>query len=391
MKNLRGIIVAAVFLALTVILKIAAEHFGLLVGMAYPFASKTFIELMAAKTGVLDFCLWQVILALYLLACLVGLALAVLFRKNLLRWLGWVLAPASVAVFLFTAIWGINYYNKPLEDSMKMPVKETYSVEELKEAAVFYRQQAEAVSAEAARDENGDLRLPALEQMNDIANQAYTNLVWKYSVFAGPKITVKELGWKDQFHNMGVDGVAMALTGEAAVNLNQYPTRIPFNICHEIAHLLAIAREDEANFAAYLACDFSKDPTFRYSGNLEAFLFCADRLYEIDRAAWSEVWRDASDTIRRDVERLNQVQEQQNGTAQQAVDAVNNAYLQSNGQEEGVKTYSHVTDLLVAWYQDQYVVDTTPPPTEFNPLNYDDVFGAKTTESTEPTETTKEG
>ncbi len=388
MKNLRGIIVAAVFLALTFILKIAAEHFGLLVGMAYPFASKTFIELMAARTEVFDFCLWQVILGLYLLACLVGLALAVMFRKNLLRWLGWVLAPASVAVFLFTAVWGVNYYNKPLEESMKMPVKETYTSAELKEAALFYRQQAETISAEVTRDENGDLSLPAMEQMNDTANRAYNNLVWKYSVFAGPRITVKELGWQEQFHEMGIDGVAMALTGEAAVNLNQYPTRIPFSICREMAHLLAIAREDEANFAAYLACDFSQDPTFRYSGNLEAFLFCADRLYEIDRASWSEVWRDASDTTRRDVERLSRAQEQRQGMAQQAVDAVNDAYLQSNGQEEGAKTYSQVTDLLVAWYQDQYVVDTTPPPTEFDPLNYDDVFN---TESTEPTETTEEG
>lgn len=388
MKNLRGIIVAAVFLALTVALKIAAEHFGLLVGMAYPFASKTFIELMAARTEVFDFCLWQVILALYVLACVVGLALAVLFRKNLLRWLGWVLAPASVAIFLFTAVWGVNYYNKPLEESMKLPVKETYSTEELKEAALFYRQQAETISAEVTRDENGELSLPTLEEMNDIANEAYTNLVWKYSVFAGPKITVKELNWKDQFYKMGVDGVAMALTGEAAVNLDQYATQIPFNVCHEMAHLLAIAREDEANFAAYLACTFSDNPTFRYSGNLEAFLFCADKLYEIDRAAWSEVWRDASDGIRHDVEQLNQVQEQRQGKVQQMAETVTDTYLQSNGQEEGTKTYSNVTTLLVAWYQDQYMVDTTPPPTEFDPLNYNDVFS---TEATEPTEPTEEG
>ena len=48
MKNLRGIIVAALFFFLTLVLRWAAEQFGLLMGMAYPFFSKTFMEFLGA-------------------------------------------------------------------------------------------------------------------------------------------------------------------------------------------------------------------------------------------------------------------------------------------------------------------------------------------------------
>ena len=384
MKNLRGIIVAALFFFLTLVLRWAAEQFGLLMGMAYPFFSKTFMEFLGAAVGKFDFCLWQVIVGVFAVAVVVSLGLTILFRGNLLRWLGWVLAPVSIVYFLFTAVWGLNNYTKPLSESMKLPVSD-YTVEELKEAAIFYRQQADRLASTVSRDEKGDIVLPTLEEMNETATQGYNNLVWSYSVFAGPRGPVKELGWSSLFSAFGTDGVTIGLTGEAAVNMEQYGSRIPFNICHEIAHLCAIAREDEANFAGYLACEKSDDPLFRYSGYLEAFLFCADSLYDASTTAWQEAWAGASEALRHDVEQLNQVAASREGPVQDQASAVYNDYLVANGQENGVASYGQVTDLLLAWYQDQYVIDDTPEPTQFNPYSYEDVFG-ETQPVTEPTE-----
>lgn len=386
MKNLRGIIVAAVFFVLTLILRWAADQFGLLVGMAYPFFSKTVVEFMGAAVGKYSFCVWQAIVAVFLVAVVVSLGCTILLRGNLLRWLGWVLAPASIAYFLFTAVWGLNNYTKPLSESMKITVSD-YTVNELKEATIFYRQQADKLSGTIERDENGDVVLPSLEEMSATAAQGYNNLVWSYSVFAGPRGPVKELGWSSLFSSFGTDGVTVGLTGEAAVNLEQYGSRIPFTICHEMAHLCAIAREDEANFAGYLACEKSEDPLFRYTGYLEAFLFCSDTLYDVSTTAWQDAWAGASDELRHDVEQLNQVAASREGPVKDQASAIYNDYLVANGQENGVASYAQVTDLLVAWYQDQYVIDDTPEPTQFNPYSYEDVFG-----STEPvTEATEEG
>ncbi|MFR8332178.1 MAG: DUF3810 family protein [Oscillospiraceae bacterium] len=116
MRNLRGIIVAAVFGVLTWLMQQLAQHYSLLLDMAYPFASKTVQELLGGWSARVDFCVWQVILGVFLVAVAVSIGLMILFRWNFFRWLGWVLAPVSIAYFLVTCVWGLNYYNRPIQE-----------------------------------------------------------------------------------------------------------------------------------------------------------------------------------------------------------------------------------------------------------------------------------
>ena len=66
MRNLRGIIVAGVFGVLTWLVQQLAQRYSLLLDMAYPFASKTVQELLGGWSAGVDFCVWQVILAVFL-------------------------------------------------------------------------------------------------------------------------------------------------------------------------------------------------------------------------------------------------------------------------------------------------------------------------------------
>jgi len=61
-------------------------------------------------------------------------------------------------------------------------------------------------------------------------------------------------------------------TGEANVNISMPHTSIPFTACHEMAHQIGFAREDEANFIAYIACKNHPSPDFQYSGILSALI-----------------------------------------------------------------------------------------------------------------------
>lgn len=174
MKNLRGIIVAAVFGALTVLLQQLAQRYSLLLDMAYPFASKTVQEVLSEWSGGVDFCVWQVILAVFLIAVVVSIGLMILFRWNFFRWLGWVLAPVSIAYFLFTCVWGLNYYNRPIQESMKLETGD-YTVADLRDATEFYRQQADRLAGQMNRDENGDLILADLDALNQSLETAFDN------------------------------------------------------------------------------------------------------------------------------------------------------------------------------------------------------------------------
>lgn len=387
MKNLRGIIVAAVFGVLTWLLQQLAHHYSLLLDLAYPFASKTIQELLGSWTSKVDFCVWQVILAVFLVAVVVSIGLMILFRWNFFRWLGWVLAPVSIVYFLFTGLWGLNYYNRPISESMKLEAGD-YTIADLRDATQFYREQADKLAGQMPRDTNGDLVLEDLEKLNETLKTGFDNLVWDYSIFAGSRGPVKKLGWSGLFSRMGTAGVTIGLTGEAAVNMEEYPATIPFNMCHEVAHLLAIAVEDEANFAAYLACEYSDDPVFQYSGYMAAYVYCSNALYEEDRSAWQEIRSKASAELLHDLNANNEVYQKNAGAVRDKAQEVYGDYLQSNGQTEGLASYHMVTGLLVAWHQEKYVEHDETEPTIFNPYDYDEVFPAGTApvETTEATE-----
>lgn len=391
MRNLRGIIVAAVFAALTMILVWVADRFDILMGMAYPFMSKTALELVGAWTSQFTFNLWQVAVAIFAVVTLASLGLAILFRWNLLRWLGCILVPVSVAIFLNTAVWGLNYYTKPIGEGMKLEVSE-YTVSDLKEAALYYRDQAMLLADQVPRDENGDLVVGDLAQLNQVTAQSYDDLVWKYSIFAGSRGPIKELGWSELLSRVGIDGVTVGLTGEAAINLNQSSATIPFKMCREMAKLLAFAREDEANFAAYLACEHSKDVAFRYSGYLNAFQYCSNALYDTSKSAWREVWEDVSDTVYHDVNAINAYAAATEGETQVQIQAIYDGMLQALGDETGIDAYGEVTDLLVAWYIDQYRPVEEVEENPFNPTDYNWVFPTEPPEeTTDGTEATEEG
>ena len=352
MRNLRGIIVAGVFGVLTWLVQQLAQRYSLLLDMAYPFASKTVQELLGGWSAGVDFCVWQVILAVFLVAVVVSIGLMVLFRWNFFRWLGWVLAPVSIAYFLFTCLWGLNYYNRPIQESMKLKAGD-YTVADLRDATQFYREQADRLAGQMKRDANGDMVLENLDTLNQSVKAGYDNLVWDYSIFAGSRGPVKALGWGSLFSRFGTSGVTIGLTGEAAVNMEEYSATIPFNMCHEVAHLLAIAVEDEANFAGYLACEYSGDPVFQYSGYMMAYLYCSNELYKTDQEAWQQIRSQASAELLHDLNANNAVFQENQGPVRDTAQTVYHDYLQSNGQEEGVETYNMVTGLLVAWHQEK--------------------------------------
>ncbi len=379
MKNLRGLIVSAVICLLTVILYQIAARFDVLMDMAYPFFSKTAMEILGGFTGKLDFCLWQVALAVYAVIVLVSLTLVILFRGNLLRWLGAVLVPLTVAGFLLCGLWGLNYHNKPVAESMKLEVR-SYSLAELREAAEYYRDQAERMSNWVQRDEAGDIVAPSLEEMNRAVSKSYDNLVWRYSVFAGPRTPVKELGWSGLFTSMGIDGLTVGLTGEAAVNPEQYAATLPFSMSRETACLMSFARQEEANFAAYLACEHSESILFRYSGYLNAFLYCSNTIYEVSKTDWYEVWEGVSDELRHDVDAMNRFAAAGKEETKEQLQTAYGTYLEKIGEKEG-----KVTDLLVAWYNDQYRPVEEVPENPFDPTDYDWVFPTETVpEETDP-------
>ena len=155
------------------------------------------------------------------------------------------------------------------------------------------------------------------------------------------------------FSYMGFTGIFMAFTAESNVNPETFSASLPFTMCHELAHRLTVAAEDEANFCAFLACRENPDPAFQYSCWYSAFIYTYNALYKVDKSAASEIWNAMSATVREDCLRANAHYDQFEGQVQEVANKANDAYLKAFREESGVQSYGEVADLLIAWYLQQ--------------------------------------
>ena len=96
-----------------------------------------------------------------------------------------------------------------------------------------------------------------------------------------------------------ITGVYTFFTGEANINVAFPDYTIPYTAAHELAHQRGIAREDEANFVAFLVCNESDDPYIRYSAYLNLYEYVASSLYSAD----PELYFDVRYTIPLDIRR----------------------------------------------------------------------------------------
>ena len=87
-------------------------------------------------------------------------------------------AAAAIVYMLHTAIFGLNYYAGELADDIHLDVRE-YSVTELKEATVYYRDIAGKLAHKVARNADGTPKYPSFEEM---AEQTFKNAEKVYRI-----------------------------------------------------------------------------------------------------------------------------------------------------------------------------------------------------------------
>jgi hypothetical protein len=90
-------------------------------------------------------------------------------------------------------------------------------------------------------------------------------------VYRNPSVKPSLFSWPGVF--LGFAGYYNPFSSEAQVNTRNPLFTQPYTTCHEIAHQLGYAKENEANFVGFLAARNSPDPTFRYSVYLDLFLY----------------------------------------------------------------------------------------------------------------------
>lgn len=348
-KAIARTIASAILLVLTGLMVACAVYAPEFVFSFYPALSRRACAAISAVTGVFPFPVFEVLIVLAVLWAVYTLVRVIARHHGLVRWLSGLLLGASVGVFLFVGLWGLNHFGPTLGEKLGLTVRE-YSAAELEEAAYYFKDQAAALADTLPQNADGTTKLSDFDTLAALAPDGFTALAERYDVFDGAAAPVKRLLGGRIFSYMGTTGIFVCLTGESCVNPETFTSSLPQTMCHEIGHRMGCAAEDEANFCGFLACTANPSAEFQYSGYYSAFIHCYNALYQVDREAASALWDAAGERLQTDIRAANAHYSQFEGKVQSAAQAVNDAYLKTFAEELGVQSYGAVTDYLLAWY-----------------------------------------
>ena len=392
MKYWTGFLAAGIIGAITWALMRLAEKFEALVDMIYPYLSRNVLDILAKWSSGVNFCLWQMGALVIGLLVIASIVLMIVMKWNPVRWLGWVLTAAAAIYFLNTLVFGLNYYAGPLAEDIRLEVRR-YDVEELTNATVYYRDKANFLAKQVKRDASGDVAFEEFDVLAKKAGDGFHTLVYKFSypVFAGSTVPVKELGWSDMYTSMGITGVTMGITGEAAVNPQIPAVSIPFTMCHEMAHRMSIANERDANFAGFLASMANEDIQYQYSAYFMAYRYCYSALLSVNAQAAARVSGEVNAELQHDMDSYTRLfSTRQNKAATKVANTANDTYLRTSGDSSGIGSYGEVTDLLVSWHYQRVVLPSiTTTEKKFDPydetqVDLSGIVNAKDPKPTEP-------
>lgn len=372
MKYWRGYLAALILYLMAAAVNAFAKAHTALVDMIVPYMTRFLQGYLAEWTASVSFCLWQVAVMVAIALALASLVLMIILRWNPIQWFGWILACVAGVYFLYACFWGMNYYASPLAEDVRLEVTE-YTVSELTRTTAYYRDEANRLAKQVNRNADGTLKMGSFEELAEKAGSGFQSLVYDqgYPVFAGSTLPVKQLGWSDYYTSVGICGITVALTGEAAVNPQIPVVSMPFTMCHEMSHRMSIAVERDANFAAYLAAVSNENVEYQYSANYMAFRYCYITLASVDSAAASRVMAEANSLLKSDFSSYDAFfNAKENKKATEISDKANDTYLKASGDSDGVASYGNVTDLLVNWYLEK--IEYEPPvdeETQFDPFD----------------------
>lgn len=357
MKYWRGYLVAAIIAAITWALTQFAQAHRVLVDMIYPYVTRMIITSMSQWSGAMDFCLWQVLLIGLILAIVASIVLMIVLRWNPIQWFGWVLTAISCIVFLQTAIYGLNQYASPLADDVRLEIMD-YTVSELNEATIYFRDKANELALRVTRDEKGNPDFGTFEELAEKAGAGFEVLTYQeaISVFAGSTVPVKKLGWSGIYTAQGVSGVTVPLTGEAAVNPSVPSAAMPFAMCREMAYRMSIYTEADASFAAFLAGIYNPDPAFQYSAYMMAYNYCYEALSSVPtstaQACAAQTDQGVNQQLRGDLEECEKFFGNRKSSSNVQDTTQPQTTRELNAQVDLIEfsEYTDVSDLLASWY-----------------------------------------
>ncbi|WBX74811.1 DUF3810 domain-containing protein [Tenacibaculum pacificus] len=256
----------------------------------------------------------------------------------------------SLIYFCFYAFWGLNYFREPLAKNLNLQ-QATYTTEQLVETTEKIVFELNKIHLQITNNDTIKIQVPYTQkEIYGLATNGYLNLSNKY-----PQLTYKNPSIKNSLVSLfqsynGTSGYISPITGEAQINDMIPKTGYPATTCREMAHQIGWAAENDANFVGFLASVANNDLYFQYSGYRMAYIYCINQVYKRDKKIAKSIKNSVNKGIYKDFSNSRLHWKQFKNPIEPYFKKGYNSYLKANNQSKGIKSYSYVVDLLIAYF-----------------------------------------
>ncbi|MFN2438510.1 MAG: DUF3810 domain-containing protein [Chitinophagaceae bacterium] len=246
----------------------------------------------------------------------------------------------------FNLLWGLNYNRQGIAKQLALNVQ-PYSIEDLQHLIVslqqrlcFYGDKVDSIK-----------RLPLNKNKNLFKEglATYQKAEKQFSFLNYNYPSIKASLYTPLGHLFGFTGYYNPFSAEAQIKTTIPVFLKPFVLSHEMSHQLGYAKENEANFIAFLTSKNSVNPEFRYSAYFEMWLYANRELskFDFERARLFQLT--AHQQVKKDYRNYMQYIYDTRNVVEPFVSVFYDNYLKANNQPKGNRTYSEVIAWLIAY------------------------------------------
>ncbi len=277
--------------------------------------------------------------------------LKLLKSRQVQEYLSWILfrkyLKLVLAIYLvFNISWGLNYNRLGIASQLGLDVQ-TYATKDLidltnalQQRLCFYGDRVDSLN-----------RLPLNNNRTLFKGgiMAYEKAKEVYPFFKYSFPSIKPSMYTPFGHYFGFTGYYNPFSGEAQIKTSIPVFIKPFVVCHEMAHQLGYAKENEANFVSFLVGRNAGNVEFRYSVYWDMYSYAITELMRRDVNAARLFMLTAHPRYQIDTRTYYEYIFHSKNVVEPYVSRFYDNFLKLNNQPKGKQSYNQVTAWLIAY------------------------------------------
>jgi hypothetical protein len=261
-------------------------------------------------------------------------------------------AAVSVVYFMFHILWGFNYYRVPLHKSLQL--KSDYSYEQLIETTKRFIEKSNEMHRELGYADSVKIDLPFTQkEVFSKSLNGYENLEKEFPQLAYSPKSIKKSGWSLGLTIMGYSGYLNPFSGEAQVNNLIKTYKFPVVACHEEAHQIGYAAENEANFIATMATINNDDTYIQYAGYIFTLRYLVNEVAGNDEAEYYKLLETINPGILESYKEMRDFWDSYQNPFETFSKVFWDNFLKANNQSKGIQSYNYMVALVVNYFGDK--------------------------------------